>query len=237
LGQPLTDILDEVAAGSFPPADGGVTILPQPSARDAGVIGFTAHAVIFIDADPAWVASQLPPGDLSGPLSPAFLQALCLHTGRTGHSQDVLTLAAPLPGPPEIELILLTGPAGTASARAAAEAVATAGAERAAADLIHPRLERASHYRDEISAWQTDGGIVLIGRGVGGRWETAIEVDPERRSAGLGRRLAAAARHLVPGGAPLWAQVAPGNAASLRAFLAAGFVPVGAEALLSTNPE
>ena len=27
----------------------------------------------------------------------------------------------------------------------------------------------------------------------------------------------------------MWAQVAPGNAASLRAFLAAGFVPVGSE--------
>ncbi|NUR85978.1 MAG: GNAT family N-acetyltransferase, partial [Nonomuraea sp.] len=31
---------------------------------------------------------------------------------------------------------------------------------------------------------------------------------------------------------PLWAQVAPGNAASVRAFLAAGYVPIGAEALL-----
>ncbi len=78
---------------------------------------------------------------------------------------------------------------------------------------------------------------MLLGRGVGGRWETAIEVDQDRRGAGLGRRLAVAARHLVPGGAPLWAQVAPGNAASLRAFLAAGFVPVGAEALLACSPE
>jgi hypothetical protein len=30
----------------------------------------------------------------------------------------------------------------------------------------------------------------------------------------------------------IWAQVAPGNAASVRAILAAGFSPVGAEALL-----
>jgi hypothetical protein len=40
---------------------------------------------------------------------------------------------------------------------------------------------------------------------------------------------------LVPGGQPLWAQIAPGNAASVRAFLAAGFLPVGAEALLSRD--
>lgn len=128
----LAAVLNEVAAGRFPAADGGVTILLQPSPRDAGVIGLTAHAVIFIDADPAWVAALLPPGDLSGPLTPAFLQALCRQTGRRAHSVDVLAT--------------------------------------------------------------------------------------------------------VPGGAPLWAQVAPANAASMRAFLAAGFVPVGAEALLTTNP-
>jgi RimJ/RimL family protein N-acetyltransferase len=36
---------------------------------------------------------------------------------------------------------------------------------------------------------------------------------------------------LVPGDRPLWAQVHPGNAASVRAFLAAGYRPVGAEIL------
>jgi L-amino acid N-acyltransferase YncA len=56
-------------------------------------------------------------------------------------------------------------------------------------------------------------------------------VDEVRRNSGLGRRLAVAARHLVPD-RPVWAQIAPGNAASVRAFLAAGFRPVGAEALL-----
>jgi L-amino acid N-acyltransferase YncA len=75
--------------------------------------------------------------------------------------------------------------------------------------------------------------VVLLGRGVGGRWETAIEVDDDRKGEGLGRKLATAARHLVPGRAPLWAQIAPGNAASVRAFLAAGFRPVGAEVLLT----
>jgi hypothetical protein len=45
---PLAAVLDDAAAGRFPPADGGVTIVPPPSARDAGVLGFTAHAVVFI---------------------------------------------------------------------------------------------------------------------------------------------------------------------------------------------
>ena len=48
---------------------------------------------------------------------------------------------------------------------------------------------------------------------------------------GLGRLLVAAARHLTPPGEPLFAQVAPGNAASLRVVEAAGFRPVGAEVL------
>lgn len=53
----LAVLLNDVATGIYPP-DGSVTVLPQPSPRDAGVIGFTAHAVVFTDLDmaaaPAW---------------------------------------------------------------------------------------------------------------------------------------------------------------------------------------
>ncbi|HEY6279582.1 MAG TPA: GNAT family N-acetyltransferase [Streptosporangiaceae bacterium] len=204
----LSSLLDDAAAGRFPPPDGGVTILPQPSARDAGVIGFTAHAVIFTDADPAWVREQLPAGDLSAPMTPAFLQALCQRTSRQAHSIDMLCVAAPLPGPPAIGLVPHKDPG-------------------------HPRFARALRYRDDVRCWRAEGGVLVLGRGVAGRWEASIEVDPDRRGHGRGRKLAAAARHLVPAQVPVWAQIAPGNAASVRAFLAAGFVPVGAEALLS----
>jgi GNAT superfamily N-acetyltransferase len=204
----LARLLNDAAEGRFPPADGGVTIVPQPSPRDAGVIGFTAHAIIFVDADPAWVLGQLPAGDLAGPLSPPFLQALCAATGRRAGCIDLLCVGQPLPGPPAIDLV-------------------------PAADLAHPRISRALRYRDEVRAWRADGGVVLLGRGVAGRWETAIEVDQDHRGCGLGRQLARAARHLVPADEPLWAQVAPGNAASVRAFLAADFAPAGAEILLA----
>lgn len=93
---------------------------------------------------------------------------------------------------------------------------------------------RARRYRDEVRAYAVDGpaeAMVLVGRGFAERWETAFEVAPADRGRGLGRALAAAARHLVPDGEPVWAQVSPGNAASLRAVLAAGFLPVGAEVL------
>ena len=206
----LAALLDQVAAGRFPPPDGGVTVTPQPSRRDAGVIGFTAHAVVFVDLDPGWVRQQLPPGDLAAPLSPPFLESLCTATGRTAHSTDLLCVAEPLPGPPPIDL-------------------------EPEPEATHPRIARALRYRDDVRAWRAEGGIVLLGRGVAGRWETAIEVDPAIRGRGLGRSLATAARHLLPETAPLWAQVAPANAASVRAFLAAGFTPVGAEALLAPS--
>jgi RimJ/RimL family protein N-acetyltransferase len=40
---------------------------------------------------------------------------------------------------------------------------------------------------------------------------------------------------LIPKGDVVFAQVAPGNAASLRAFLAAGFRPIGSEVLFLTS--
>jgi len=206
--QALAAILDAVAAGQFPASDGRVTILAAPSARDSGVIAFAGHSVIFADAEPTWVARQLPAGELGAPMSPAFLAALGARTGRVPHATDMLTCAPALPGAPELELIIAT-------------------------DQSHPRIARALRYRDDVLAYEAPGGVVLIGRGIAGRWEVAIEVDDAYRGRGLGRALAQAARHMVPDGTPLWAQITPGNAASVRAFLAAGFRPVGAEALLS----
>lgn len=179
--------------------------------RDCGVLSFTAHAVIFTNADPAWVKSQIPQDDLSGPLSASFLTTLAGKTGRIARNIDMLACATALPGPVPITLRAQTG-------------------------REHSRVARALRYRDDVRVWQADGAVLIIGRGVAGRWEVAVEVDAECRGKGLGRELATAARHLVPDGEVLWAQVAPGNAASVRAFLAAGYRPVGAEVLLTPNP-
>jgi GNAT superfamily N-acetyltransferase len=213
--QALAAVLAAAAAGEFPPANGRVEVLAQPSDREAGVISLTGYSVIFADTDPEWVTAQLPAGDLSGPLTASFLHALSQRLSRRTHSIDMLTCAAPLPGRPAPDLDLTELSAGGGAA--------------------HPRIVRALHYRDDVRAWRAPGGVLMLGRGVAGRLEVAIEVDPARRGRGLGSRLATAARHLVPGGQPLWAQIAPGNAASVRAFLAAGFRPVGAEALLSRD--
>lgn len=96
----LRQILADAAKGVFPPPDGGVTVVAQPSPRDAGVLNLTAHAVVFADADPEWIRALLPPGDFSAPLNPPFLTALCERLGRQVNNIDLLTLAPALPGPP-----------------------------------------------------------------------------------------------------------------------------------------
>lgn len=57
----LRDILDAAARGVFPPPDGGTTVVPQHAHRDAGVIAFTAHSVVFTDEGRAGCAKRWPP--------------------------------------------------------------------------------------------------------------------------------------------------------------------------------
>ncbi|MFF8772225.1 GNAT family N-acetyltransferase [Kitasatospora sp. NPDC015120] len=208
----MREVLADAADGVFPPPDGSVTVVAQPSPREAGVLAFSAHTVVFTDEDPAWVRSALAavPGEpLAAPLCPPFLSAFARRTGRLNGTIDLLTVADRLPGAPPL---------------AVAEV----------ADREHPRVVRALCHRDDVRVFEADGGrgVLVLGRGVAGRWECAIEVDGAARGRGLGRALALAARHLVPEGGRVWSQQAPGNASSVRAFQAAGYRPVGAETLL-----
>ncbi|AKN69915.1 GCN5 family acetyltransferase [Streptomyces sp. PBH53] len=204
----LRDILDAAAAGVFPPPDGGTTVVPQPSPRDAGVMSFTAHSVVFTDEDPAWVYETLRATDcdpLAATMNPRFLTALLDRTGRRTETVDAVLVGDPLPGAPSLALREIEDPA-------------------------HPRIAYAHGRRDGVRAWTAGGGVLVMGRGVAGRLEVSVEVDEQARRRGLGRLLVTAARHLVT--EPLWAQVAPGNARSVRAFQAAGYRAVGAELLL-----
>jgi hypothetical protein len=198
--------LARLATGHVPPADAGVTTVPVPSGARAVVFGGTAWHVVAADVDPAWVAAEVAHDPIAAPLGARFLAALADRVGAEPGSLDAV-LVAPRAGRP-LELV----PVG---------------------DLDHPRVQRALHHRREVRVWMTpDGaGLVTVARGVAGRWEVSLEVDPAARCRGLGTALAAAAPALVPDGAPLWAQVAPANTASLRAFLAAGYRPVAAEVL------
>lgn len=169
---------------------------------------FPGYVVVAADVDRSWLDSRMPVGDLGAPLSPPFLLALEERLRLAAGSIDAVVLASPLAGDPPVDLTPIE-------------------------DSTHPRVVRARRFRTEVRAWTCGPSVLVVGKGLGGRWEAAIEVDSSARNRGLGRLLGRAARHLVPDGRPVWAQVAPGNAASLRAFLAAGYSPVGAEVLLT----
>jgi hypothetical protein len=179
----------------------------------AAVVAFPAHIVVAAPVERTWLDSWIPPHDYSAPLGPRFLDALEDRLRLGAGALDVVLLAPPAPGPPPIELQPLMA-------------------------VDHPRVARAHRFRTDVQAWATPVGVLVVGRGLGGRWEAAIEVHEYARGRGNGRALAQAARHLVPeAGRPVWAQIAPGNASSLRAFLAAGYLPVGSEVLLTRHPD
>jgi GNAT superfamily N-acetyltransferase len=203
----LGRLFDDAARGVFPPTDGRVDVVPAPRHVAAAVFSFTAHLVVATDLPAADVHAVAPPDDFSAwGRVPAWLGE---RFGVHAFSGDVLLVA-------------------TADGRAAP-------VELREADLYsHPRVERASRFRDEVRVWVApdEAGVLVLGRGIAGRHELAFEVDPAARSRGLGRALVEAALALVPAGEAVWAQVNPGNAASLRPVLAAGLRPVGFEQLV-----
>jgi hypothetical protein len=208
-GMDLADAIARIEAGDWVPADRWCLTAPQPGPRGAAVVAFPGVSIVAADVDPGWIAAELPEEDLSAPLNPPFLRALEDKLGRRVNNIDIVLMSARLPGPPPLTLRDVSG-------------------------SDHPRVRRAQRYRDDVHVWETESGrgVLILGRGLAGRWEVAVEVEPAARDRGLGRTLALSGRHLVPEERPVWAQIAPGNAASVRAFLAAGYEPIGAEALL-----
>ena len=200
-----------MAAGEDPAADGSVTTQPAPLGARAVVVGGTAWAYVAADVDPAWVAAWVAasPDPVAAPLSARFLSVLADETGVEPGVVDAVLVAPTAPVAPALPLQPLQ-----------------------AAD--HPRVQRAHRHRTDVRVLGTPDGAALLslGRGLAGRWEVSIEVDPAARGRGLGTALAAAAPALVDG--PLWAQVAPANTASMRSFLAAGYRVVCAESLFGS---
>jgi RimJ/RimL family protein N-acetyltransferase len=177
------------------------------------VIGFTAHHVIAAEVDESTIRQRIDPGDLSQPMSAGFLLFLAGWLGADPGTLDVLFVAPPA----DEELDLWPRH-----------------------DLHdHPRVQRAGRYRPDLAVFADcehgePHGLLVIGRGIAGRWEMAYEVAPSARGRGLGRKIAASAARFVDN-EPLFAQVAPGNVASVRACLAAGYRPIGAEVLFSPH--
>jgi GNAT superfamily N-acetyltransferase len=207
-GHPLAAVLRDAAAGRFPPVDGLVEVVPPYLDGVEAVVSFTGHAV---------VATRLPLSALVAAGADGFAGAtsipvMTLLSGRGG-TVDVLDALLAAPG---------TG-GGTLPARPDLEQ--------------HPRVGYARAWRRDVRVFGDERGMVTLSRGLGGLPELSFEVDAGRRGAGLGRSLLREALALAPAGEPVLAAVAPGNAASLRSLLAAGFTPLGSVQLVRPSAE
>jgi GNAT superfamily N-acetyltransferase len=203
----LLELLEGAARGAPPPPDGRVEMLPAPAGpAQAAVVALTAHHVVASDAPEPWLRERLPEGDLLAPMSPGFLAALGDLLGLRCDGVDVVLAAEGLAGAAELS---------------------EAGRDS------HPRVARARAHREEVRVFEGAGGaaVVVLGLGLAGRTEVAFEVDEAERGRGVATAVLHEARRLLEPGETLFAQTAPGNVASLRALLSAGFRPIGSEAL------
>jgi hypothetical protein len=207
---PLLDMLLAAADGRFPPVDGLVEVMaPSVDERSVGdrpvdhaVVEFTGHSVVVTDLAPAVVLSR----GLDG-------------FGGSSHP-DVLRW--------------LAGPDGWIGSHDAVLAARGTGGEawgESTDHHEHPRVVRSRHHRRDVRVHADDSGLITLGLGLVDRLEISVELFGSSVP-GDGRRLIRRGLALVDAGAVVFAQVAPGNAASLRAFLSCGFVPIGAETLL-----
>lgn len=209
IAHPLATILEEAAFGRFPRQDGSLVFLPAPEPYRGAVVAFTAHSFIATDVDSDELTVQLPSDDFGAPVSAPFLAWL---------GQRIQTA----PGVLDAVLVHFGGGDGVGLPLVPRDDLAE-----------HPRVARARGQRSDVQVFSDPDkrGLVTLGRGLVGRWEISLEIHEVARGAGLGRAMLVAARARVPAGQLIFAQVSPGNARSLRAFLAAGFRPIGSEVL------
>jgi len=198
----LHRVLLDAVDGRFPAVDGGVDIVAPMAGDHHAVVEFTGHSFVLTDRDRDDVRARGADG-FGGASHPDLLRWLAGPDGWIGSHDAVLA------------------------------ARGIGGGRLAGRDDLddHPRVVRSRHHRRDVDVYGDETGVVTIGRGLVDRLEVSVEVFPAGM-AGAGRRLIVEALGLVPAGEIVFAQVAPGNAASLRAFLSCGFAPIGAETLL-----
>lgn len=210
---PLASVLEAAAIGEFPEPDGSVEFLGAPDTVTAALVVFAAHLYVCGVGRDVF-AGAVRPGSFSDWTGPALCTAIEQAASATAGNLDALLVAR-------------------GRGRGVPSFLSEVGA------LDHPRVARARRYRPDVRVFTShdDAGLLIVGGGLVGRCEVAYEVAPEARGSGLGRRIVDAALDIAREGEPVWAQVAPANAPSLRAALAAGFRAVGAEILFAHHPD
>jgi hypothetical protein len=199
----IAHLLAEAARGRFPAADGSVELVPPWLRGIEGVVSFTGRAYVATERSAAEVFAHRPDG-FGGAVDPRF----------------VAWLAGPAGWCDCLDAVLVAFGTG-------------AGAPPARPELVdHPRARHARLVRADVSVYGDERGLITLGTGLGGLPEIGVEAADDAHDQAQGRSLINDARGLVDAGVPVLAAVAPGNARALRAFLAAGFMPVGSVQLV-----
>lgn len=200
---PLAALIASAAAGSYPPVDGGWHRVPVWREGLEAVVAFTGHAVLAVEPD---ISDQrlddLGVDGFGGAHDPRLMVEIAGDGGWID-SLDVLLVASGTGG--------------------------TSGLVPRPDLMSHPRAQLAAGLRDDIVVLghhDNDAAIVILSRGVAGLAELSFELETEHRGR-AGANLVRDALDAVPAGQLVVAACAPGNAASLRSLLAAGFTAIG----------
>jgi hypothetical protein len=207
MAHPLAGLITAAAAGRFPAPDGGWRRVPPWRPGLEAVIAFTGHAVFA-------VAPDVTDERLGGLGADGF--------GGAHDPRLIVALAGPDGWIDSLDIVLVgrgSGSAGEPPRLVDRPDLAT-----------HRRAAFAARIRDEPRLLGYPGreraALAVISRGIAGLTELGFELEPARRGQGGGAELVRDALSTVPSGRLVLAAVAPGNAASVRALLAAGFVPL-----------
>lgn len=203
---PLLAALDAAADGNFPLANGTVTFVAPHRRGIEAIVAFTGHAYIMTEVSPREL-DHLQPDGFGRALDPA-IQIRVARGGEIGVNDATL-----------------------AWRRRSVEPGAVVELTNAYDD--HPRVRHARSIREEVRVYAGADGLVTLSRGLAGRPEMSVEVWSPGH--GRGRSLIRAAQALSQSDV-LFAAVAPGNARSLRSFLAEGFQPLASEVVIIPGP-
>jgi GNAT superfamily N-acetyltransferase len=201
---PLGKLLLDASDGRFPAPDGGWHRVPPWRDDVEAAVAFTAHAVFALrdDVDDATLTKLGADG-----------------YGGAHHPRLVAELAGPDGWIDSIDAVLLGR--GTGQPSPLVERQDLAGSVRALHAYGVRDVRHVLGYPD-----RDDSSVVVVSDGLGGVTELSFELDPRFRGGGRARGLVDDALAVLPTDKVVVTAVAPGNAASLRTVLGAGFVPV-----------